>query len=127
MTTAQNLNFEIPGKCPSKKNMWHTGHGRIYADSAVEDYVNLSWGYIYKPGRKPILGPVSLDVCFLMDDKGDLDNKISTICDVLQKCKVIENDRQIRRINARREKVKTKESKTFINLVEVVAIKKLNG
>lgn len=121
----ENIRLEIPGKCPSKKNMWHPKRGGgIYADSAVEDYVNLAWAYIYKPGRKPISGPVSLDVCFLMDDKGDLDNKISTVCDVLQKCKVIENDRQIKRIVARREKVKAKDSRTFINLISTIKVGK---
>ena len=113
----KNLYFEIPGRCPSKKNMWHTGRGRIYADPAVNDYTNLAFGYLYRAGWKPIKTPVALDVCFLTDDRADLDNMISTICDVLQKCRVIENDRQIRRINARREKVKTKDAKTFINLV----------
>jgi len=112
-----NLYWELPGKCPSKKNMWHTGRGRIYADSAVNDYTTLAWKYLHKPGRKPYEGSVALDICFFADDRNDLDNMISTICDVMQKCKVIANDRQVRRINARREKVKPKYCKTVINLV----------
>lgn len=117
----ENIVFTITGKIPSKKNLWHTGRGRIYADSSVEEFVNSAYLEIKSQLKKwkVIEGPVILDVCFLMDERGDLDNKISMICDLLQKIKMIADDRQIRRINAWREKVKSSESRASINLVEV--------
>ena len=114
-----NIKFELFGKVPSKKNLYKIGRGRFYPDQSVTEFVNSSYSQIKKQlgSFKPIEEPVALDVCFLMDDKGDLDNKISMIFDTLQECKVIVNDRQIRRVNARREKVRPKDSKTFINIV----------
>ena len=115
----RSIRFVITGKVPSKKNLYKIGRGRFYPDQSVIEFVSASYLQIRSQlGKvKTITEPVALDVCFLMDDKGDLDNKTSMIFDTLQECKVIANDRQIRRVNARREKVRPKDSKTFVNIV----------
>lgn len=117
----KNVRFEIIGKIPSKKNLYHIGRGRFYPDKAVNEYTNNAYLQIKKQlgSWKVIKEPVALDICFLMDDRGDIDNKLSTWFDLLQEIKIIENDRQIRRVNMRREKVRPSESRTSINLVVI--------
>jgi Holliday junction resolvase RusA-like endonuclease len=116
----ENIKFELIGKVPSKKNLWHPKRGGgIYADQSVNIFINSAYVEVKKQlGRwKMIEGSVALDVCFLMDDRQDLDNVLATIFDLLQNIGMIKDDRQIRRVHAWREKVKPKDSKTFVNLV----------
>lgn len=117
--TIEDIKIELTQPVPSKKNLYKIGRGRFYPDKSVNEFVNASFLEIkHQLGKiETIESPVALDICFMMDDRGDLDNKISMIFDLLQEVKLIGNDRQIRRVNARREKTKKKNSKTFINIV----------
>ena len=118
----KNINLVIEGKIPPKKNLIRIGRaGNIYHDRSVNEFVNSSYIQIKKQlgSFKPIEEPVTLDIVFMMDDRGDMDNALSALQDCLQQCGVIANDRQIRRVNMRREKCRPSESKTFVNLVTI--------
>lgn len=116
----KNLYLEIIGKIPPKKNLIRIGRaGNIYHAKSVNEFVNTSFLQIKNQlgNFKPITSPAALDIVFFMDERGDMDNALSALQDMLEECGVVANDKLFRRVNMRREKVKGKDSKTIINLV----------
>ena len=117
---AKNIYIELTGRVVSKKNLWKPSrYGGIYPDRKINEFINSAYVEIKQQlgSFKPIEGPVAIDICFMCDDRNDLDGMLTTILDLCENAGIVKNDRQFRRIVARREKVVPAKSKTFINIV----------
>ena len=126
----KQIYLEIIGKVISKKNLWKPSrYGGIYPDRKINEFVDSAYIQIKQQLKswQPIEAPVAIDVCFMADDRNDLDGMLTSILDLLENVKIIKNDRQVRRVNARREKVKAKDAKTFINIVDLADIENEKG
>ena len=117
---AKNIYIELTGRVVSKKNLWKPSrYGGIYPDRKINEFINSAYVEIKQQlgSFKPIEEPVAIDICFMCDDRNDLDGMLTTVLDLCENAGIVKNDRQFRRIVARREKCAPAKSKTFINIV----------
>lgn len=93
---------------PSKKNSWHRGaNGGIYVPEGVksklDDFLWQLKPVVMKQGKQlPITDICAIDAIFHTCDRLDLDNKLTTLLDLLQKSGCIKNDKQIEEIHAKK-------------------------
>lgn len=113
------LNFIIKGNCPSKKNKYRQGKGHWYKPDDVVSFIDSAIIQIkeqlseFKRKDLPLKGKIEVKMIFEIKGRDkDLDNLIVTINDMLQSAGIIENDKQIVKIRAIKEK--EKEDKVFI-------------
>jgi len=96
--------FVVPGKIPSKKNMYHigmnrqTGRRRIILTEAVRDYQKKVWAYATKVSVAHgfrLIGPLSITLtAYVKNIKQDVDNMVGAIFDGLKQSRLIEDDAQ---------------------------------
>lgn len=93
----------LVGDIPSKKNAWkRTVSGRVYLrDDIQKDIDGLLYRLISHKNRSriqfPINGTLKLTAKFYVkNERVDVDNSYTTLQDLLQKAKIIENDNQIK-------------------------------
>ena len=114
------IEFKLTGKIPSKKNTWQKGkYGQIYQSqqNALNGLLLQLKVQKARYNNLPLKNDCRLFVCVWGDNRQDLDNQITTICDLLQKSEIIKNDRQIKQIEA--EKIKdNKNSRVEIEINE---------
>lgn len=86
---------------PSKKNAWRRGsEGQVYIPAGVkksiDDFLWQIKGTRNRP-QSPVVGPVKISLSFMVKShsRRDLDNMVTTALDILQKARVIENDKDI--------------------------------
>ena len=89
------MKIVLNGHCPAKKNLWKRGRGgRVYLNSEAQgqiDYLTLQAAKKWS-GKQPLIHPDCSVQFSVRDQRGDRDNKLSTILDVLQKAGVVLND-----------------------------------
>lgn len=92
------MTLELIGHVPSKKNQWHPRPGggvRLdkkaqVAISALVTQATYKWRL--QLGRKPLEHPQFAVQFYVANQRGDRDNKLSCLLDVLQQAGVIRND-----------------------------------
>lgn len=107
------------GDMPSKKNAWARSGSRVYlrgdVSGAIDNLViqvRVAWNRLH---NSPISAPVTLDATFVVRRDKDLDNMVTTLCDVLQTAGVLKDDKQIMDITARKIKRETgDDAKTLV-------------
>lgn len=92
--------LELIGHVPSKKNQWRPRRGGIRLDKSAQGAISalvaqarIIWGSF-----APLEHPALAVQFFVRDQRGDRDNKLSCLLDVLQAAGVLVND-NIRRCN----------------------------
>ncbi len=116
------VTFTLKGKVGSKKNSLFISKGRIFHDDRFDKWKKFAIEEIRKnTDLKEIyfVKPIAIEVTFHCDDRSDTDNMLSSIFDLLQDTKVIQNDRLIREVHIRRIKTKPDDSYTVISLEEL--------
>ena len=93
-------NFYIKGKVPSKKNKYRIGNGRMWQDKGVKKWMDAAVLQLYDYRRKMSIKPCGISILFKTDNRSDLDGMVATIFDVLQKAKIVKNDRQFIELTA---------------------------
>lgn len=116
-----NLSFKLDGEMPSKKNQWkHGAGGQVYIPkdtmSQIDDFL---WQIRNIRTRQFITGSIEekrlrVSVQFYSDEEKDLDNKYTTLQDILQKSGLIKNDKQIKSFEV--DSFPTMTGKSFINV-----------
>lgn len=97
--------FTLKGKIPSKKNLWKRSRNGMYLDKdARADLDALLWQFKgQKRPAKPLSGAIGVTFNFVQAmRRGDMDNKITAILDLLQKSEIIKNDKDVCSIGAER-------------------------
>lgn len=95
------VKFALQGEMPSKKNNWKPrAGGGMYVPEPIrtqlDDFLWQMKPVVRKYGKAlPIAHPVRISARFATNDNEDLDNKFTTLLDLLQKGNVILNDRQV--------------------------------
>jgi len=101
----KEYNFTLLGQIPAKKNNYRFGKNRFYnakqkeLDEFILDLTNQRNNYDARDDF-PIKTQCELNLELWQGDRTDLDNQITTICDLLQNSGIIANDRQIKHIIA---------------------------
>lgn len=89
------MRLVLLGHVPSKKNEWgpRKGGGIVLSRGASRDIESLiSWANYGWRGKPALEHPKMRVKFFVLNQRSDRDNKLSTILDVLQKAHVITND-----------------------------------
>lgn len=109
--------FTLEGEILSHKNLYKRARfGGIYM-SQRKEFESLLWQLKSQKSsydNLPITEICELEVSITGNDRKDLNNQVQTLCDLLEKSGIVENDRQIKHIKA--SKVISKEPKTEIIL-----------
>ena len=97
------MNFELIGAIPSKKNTWKVNkYGKVY--QSKQEAIDGLLTQLVAQKREYTNPPIKTNCMLLLkvygDNRNDLDNQITSICDLLQKGGVVVNDRLIKRIDA---------------------------
>jgi len=108
MEQERKTRFFLIGKVPTKKNRYKISRGRMYQDPEVTAWMDAAYYAIYYPARQIITVPCGLSILFKTDNRSDLDGMTTTIFDLLQKAKVIKNDRQIVELTAKKKELDKK-------------------
>ncbi len=114
------MEFVLKGKIPSKKNTWHKGkYGQIY--QSQQDILD---GLLFQLKQQksiyydlPIKKDCRLSCCIYGDNRNDLDNQLTSICDLLQKSGIIKNDRYFKQIEAEKI-IDKKNQRAEIEIIE---------
>lgn len=113
MANDPSIRIELSGELPSKKNAWKRGYkGQVYIDKRIKGILDvLSFRLIGIRNKarlkQPLDGELRMEAIFYVTTlRTDLDNIYTTFLDLLQKTKIIKNDRLIYDFSVRREKVK---------------------
>lgn len=89
------LTLVLTGTVPSKKNSRiNTGIGRSFPSTRYTFWQNGAIIEVRQQTRHRFIKPVSINVVFYMGDlrTTDLDNKLSSVLDMLKECLVIVDD-----------------------------------
>lgn len=108
---AQFVSTVVQGEVPSKKNSWKRGRNSTYLDADTQKLIDDLIIQV-KPFKTLVrnLGVgfndlLALRVDFYVSGKGtykDVDNMGTTIQDILEKAKIIKNDKQVVEVQYRR-------------------------
>lgn len=84
----------LQGHCPSKKNLYRRSRdGRLFLDHEVKAQIDALIVQAQNKWKRRSMKDPEIDVEFhVRDARGDRDNKLVTLMDVLQKAGVIAND-----------------------------------
>ena len=98
------MKFVLKGKLPSKKNTARWGNGRFYnsANKEMNDFILQLIEQKPQYTNLPIKNDCRLILSVWCDNRNDLNNQLSTLCDIIEKAGIVENDRQIKDIVARK-------------------------
>lgn len=99
------MEFTIIGKIPAKKNTLRRGKGGNFYNSARRDMDPLVLQIKAQMGRmsaSTIKSDCRLSCCVYDDDRSDLNNAVTTICDLLEEAGAVKNDRLIKQIEAQK-------------------------
>lgn len=124
-----SMMIEFAGKVISKKNrhiiIKKGGKALIIPDNTVQEwYEEKHWeANVALAGKQlPIFtGDVQTKITFYTDNRSDIDNMITTVFDLLQRVKIIENDKQIKAVSAEKTERINNE---YITIVEIFEIQK---
>lgn len=91
----KTISLELIGVVPSKKNAWKRGGNHVYLDKDIREELDDLIIQAVSQGRRygPIIGKFVALFVFHTSDSKDLDNKTTTLLDVLQSAGIIENDK----------------------------------
>jgi Holliday junction resolvase RusA-like endonuclease len=87
--------ISLKGNVPAKKNRWHRAkNGRIYfdQDGIAEQIASLTWQLKAQHKGKPLSNPSMIITFYCKDNRGDIDNKLSTLLDCMVAAEVLQND-----------------------------------
>lgn len=117
------MKLVLKGHVPAKKNLWKRGRGgRVYLNREAQDqidYLTLQAQQKWS-GKQPLIHPDFSIQFYVRDQRGDRDNKQSTLMDVLQKAGVLLND-NIKQCNGKitlLPAVVDKNERTVINIAD---------
>lgn len=100
--------FTLEGIMPSKKNKWQHNFrtGQVYLPTDLKkeiDYFIWQIATLKIKGelsREPVTYDLDVTALFCGDNNNDLDNMLTTLLDILQKARVIKNDKQVVHLEA---------------------------
>lgn len=101
-----HIEFSFQGEVPSKKNQWkHAQNGHVYLPAGLQKQIDdISWQLKPIVGRnKTIIQSVKIDLTMYLSQESsriDLDNRVTTFLDILQRLAIIKNDSLVREIHA---------------------------
>jgi Holliday junction resolvase RusA-like endonuclease len=98
--------LHIEGHVPSKKNKWKPGRGRVFLPREAQREIDSLILQVRMQWQREALEQAEIRMHFrVRDGRGDLDNKQTTILDVLVKAGVVKNDSiaHLRRLTATAE------------------------
>lgn len=105
VSKVEKIKFELKGQLPAKKNSWRKNkYGFIYQSKQkeIDAFILQLKPQTRKYPYLPFKCNVGLFLGLWQSNRTDLDNQITTICDILQQVGIVENDRQIKQIIARK-------------------------
>lgn len=119
-----NKRYRLVGSIPSKKNSrTNTRSGRSFPSKAFADWQEYAMSEILVQGLVKFKNPIRLTVAISFKDnrRQDLDNRISSILDMLVKVGVIEDDcwKQVPQIQCYAELSENKQTETTIIIEEL--------
>jgi Holliday junction resolvase RusA-like endonuclease len=86
---------------PSANEMWGYGRGRVFKTAAYKKW-QIDAGLILNTQHpKPVMGPYKLTIQIRDGGRMDLDNVVKPTNDLLQKMKVVRNDKDCKQISMR--------------------------
>lgn len=97
------IKFKLIGQIPAKKNDLRRGrYGQFYhkEDKAMTALIMQLKVQKQQYTELPLKGRCSLELSVWGGDRKDLNNEMTTICDLLENAGIVENDRQIKHIVA---------------------------
>lgn len=97
------MNITLWGNIPSKKNTWKVNrYGKVYQSQqdAINELLGQAVAQKLQYASLPIKNNCVLVLKVYGDNRNDLDNQLTTVCDILQKSGIVVNDRLIKRIDA---------------------------
>ena len=102
-TSHMLVRFKLEGKIPSKKNRWSVGRGgRVYIPEDVKSELDgllfvLNGVRSKNRIKEPIEGDIKIELVFHGKEnyRKDLDNLSTTVFDLLQKARIIKNDKDV--------------------------------
>lgn len=109
MTVEPYFVATITGTIPSKKNAWKRGKDRMFLDEGITaELQGLLFQLLSTRNRKgmreALQGPVRIEAVFQVPKaRYDLDNAYTTLQDLLEKARVIANDRQVWKYSVERQ------------------------
>jgi len=121
---SQNIvEIKLSGNIPSKKNSRiNRGDGMSFPSRAFENWQEIALANVHLQTRVRFTNPVSLEVIvyFSTDARADLDNRVTSILDMLVKSMVILDDKwqQVPMISMQAE-YRPKRPGAFIRLTEL--------
>lgn len=90
------ISFIIQGEIPSKKNAWRRGARGVYIEAEMARQLDqLLLQIKTRKPPEPIKELVAIELRFHGKYKTDIDNRVTTLFDLLQKGGVISNDRNV--------------------------------
>lgn len=98
----------LEGPIPSKKNAWKRGANNVYLDESLTKELDYLLYQILRERNiqklpLPIAGKIEIRVVFyILKVRYDVDNMYTTLQDLLQKAKVIKNDRMVEEFHVER-------------------------
>lgn len=100
-----HVELTLMGSIPSKKNTMRRGrHGGMYnaAQKELDGLVLSLMSFKREFTGLPMTRPCRLSLCVWDDDRKDLNNTVTTICDLLEDAGFVKNDRLIKQIEAQK-------------------------
>lgn len=120
----RTVRLVIPGDVPGKKNMLRIGKGRMFRDGAVAAQIDaLTWRIKERWGsEKPMQRARVTAYFYVLDGRGDIDNKYTTLQDCLVRAGVIKGDTiaRIPGFSAQAEIISEGEESVIVELTEVL-------
>ena len=98
------MKFTLIGKLPSKKNTTRWGKHGFYNTKTIEmnNFVIQLMSQKIQYKHLPLKNDCRLNLSVWGDNRNDLNNQLTTLCDILEEAGVVENDRQIKNITAKK-------------------------
>lgn len=114
------IQFELDNP-PSKKNRWSVAHGRIYTPYEVKKWMKQARAVVKEAVPEELKVPIESNIVLMLAyyGKKDLDNVLSTICDMLQGV-LIKNDKQVACVQAVKFPMKAEKVTVIVGVLNEV-------
>lgn len=119
----RKVRMVIPGDVPGKKNQLRIGKGRMFRDASVTAQIDaLTWRIKERWGSEKTMQRARVTAYFyVLDGRGDIDNKYTTLQDCLVRAGAIKGDTiaRIPGFSAQAEIIESGEESVIVELTEV--------
>lgn len=113
--------FELKGQLPAKKNAWRLGQYGIYQskNKEIDVFISQLLKQMKQYSGLPLKGSCRLSCELWQSNRTDLDGQLTTLCDILQTSGIVENDRLIKDIRAKKN-IDNKNPRIELKIIEFV-------